>query len=286
MPATGVAVHAESYVMSTQSHVTSTQPLPFEPPAAVSPVNSAAANPDLEEKRRKKRNKVRSAWISFVGRIIAQFIGAAATILLGMVLLQKYQTVHENSADRSPAVTAVVQHPTVAARERGFSGQPSLAVLPLEAFSTEPQQKQLAASMTEVLIAALAQVEGLRVISRTSSMNYQGVAKPLPDIGRELGVDLVLEGSVVRSGGRVRVIAQLINAKTDEHVWARSYGRPIRDTLAFQDAVAARIVRDMTSAIRRRESQLLTKSGVVRGILSRPAGPARTEVSTVIDAWR
>lgn len=247
-----------------------TQTLPSEQPAAgVAPVNSAAAaNPELEEqKRQKKKNKVRSAWISFVGRILAQFVGASASILLGMALLQKYQTAHPNPADQPPpAVSPVAQHPAVAGRERGFSGQPSLAVLPLEAFSPEPQQKQLAASMTEALITALAQVEGLRVISRTSSMNYQGVPKSLPDIGRELGVDLVLEGSVVRAGGRVRVIAQLINAETDEHVWARSYGRPDRDTLAFQDAVAAMIVRDMTIAMKRRERQGLTRSGIVNGV--------------------
>jgi TolB-like protein len=245
----------------------STQNLGSEQPAAaIGPDNSAAENPDLEEqKRQKKRNKIRSAWISFVGRILAQFVGASASILLGMILLQKYQTAHAKPESQPQAVAPVAQRPQAAIRERGFSRQPSLAVLPLEAFSSEPRQKQLAASMTEALITALAQVEGLRVISRTSSMNYQGVPKALPDIGRELGVDLVLEGSVVRAGARVRVIAQLIDAQTDEHLWARSYERPVRDTLAFQDTVAAMIVRDMTVAIRRRDRQLLTRTGVIRG---------------------
>jgi TolB-like protein len=247
----------------------STQTLPSEPPAAaVAPINSAPGTAaDIEEqKRRKKRNKVRSAWISFVGRIIAQFVGATASILLGMALLQKYQTAHANPGDQPPAVTPVTQHPAAAARERGFSVQPSLAVLPLEAFSTEAGQKHMAGAMTEALITALAQVEGLRVISRTSSMNYQGVPKSLPDIGRELGVDLIVEGSVVRVGEHVRVTAQLINAATDEHIWARSYGRPIRNTLAFQDAIAAAIVRDMTTAMKHHERQLLTRTGTVTGV--------------------
>ena len=149
-------------------------------------------------------------------------------------------------------------------RERGLSGQPSLAVLPLEAFSADARQKNLAGAMTEAIIAALAQVDGLRVISRTSSMSYQGVLKPLPDIGRELGVDFILEGSVVRSGDRIRVIAQLINVETDEHVWARSYGRPARESLAFQDAIAAAIVRDMSLAMKHRERQVRT--GLISGI--------------------
>lgn len=236
-------------------------------PASVA-VNSAAAETlDIEEqKRRKKRSKVRSAWISFVGRIVAQFVGATASILLGMALLQKYQTAHTNPADQPPAVTPVAQHPPAVSRDRGFSRLPSLAVLPLEAFSTESGQKHLAGAMTEALITALAQVEGLRVISRTSSMNYQGVPKSLPDIGRELGVDLILEGSVVRVGERVRVTAQLINVETDEHMWARSYGRPLRNSLAFQDAIAATIVRDITVAMKYQERQLVRRSGMVSGI--------------------
>jgi TolB-like protein len=260
MPATGVAAHSWFAVMSTQS-------LPSGPASEPVPVGVATATtPELEEeKREKKRNKVRSAWISFVGRIVAQFVGASASILLGMALLQKYQTAHANPPD-APTVTPVAQHPVPTARERGFSGQPSLAVLPLEAFSSEPGQKHLAAAMTDSLITALAQVEGMRVISRTSSMNYQGVPKALPDIGRELGVDYILEGSVVRGGDRIRVTAQLINAATDEHVWARSYGRPARDTLAFQDALTATILRDLTIAMKRRERQLLTGAGLVSGV--------------------
>ena len=96
----------------------------------------------------------------------------------------------------------------------------SLAVLPLANFSHDPDQDYFADSMTEELIATLAQIGALRVISRTSVMGFKGTTKPLPEIGRMLGVDGIVEGSVQRSGDRVRITAQLIRAASDEHVWA------------------------------------------------------------------
>jgi TolB-like protein len=233
------------------------------------------ADPALEERKLfKKRNKVRSAWISFVGRIVAQFVGASASIILGMALLQKYQTAHANPGDQPPAVTPVAQHPRAAVRERAVSGQLALAVLPLEAFSLEPRQKHMAAAMTDALITAMAQVEGLRVISRTSSMLYQSGSKPLPDIGRELGVDLILEGSLVRSRDRVRVTAQLIDARTDEHVWARSYDRPLSEALALQDAMTSAIVRDVMAAMSRRDGEPQAGGAIVSGMRY---GPPRNQ---------
>jgi TolB-like protein len=235
----------------------------------------SAADPALEEQKLfKKRNKVRSAWISFVGRIVAQFVGASASIVLGMALLQKYQTAHANPEDQPPAFTTVAQHPRAAVRERAVSGGLALAVLPLEAFSEEPRQKHMAASLTDALITAMAQVEGLRVISRTSSMIYQSGSKPLPDIGRELGVDLILEGSFVRSRDRVRVTAQLIDARTDEHLWARSYDRALVEALALQDAMTSAIVRDVMAAMRRRDAEPHAGGAIVSGMRY---GPPRNQ---------
>jgi TolB-like protein len=97
--------------------------------------------------------------------------------------------------------------------------------------------------MTEALIADVAQIKGLRVISRTSVMRYKGTAKSAPDIGRELGVDALLGGSIVRSGGRMRITAQLIRASSDEHLWADSYERDVRDVLALQGEVARAIAK-------------------------------------------
>ncbi len=114
----------------------------------------------------------------------------------------------------------------------------SLAVLPLENLSGDPEQEYFADGMTEALIADLSKISALRVISRTSVMQYKGARKPLPQIAKELNVDGVIEGSVVRSGDRVRIRAQLIYAPSDMHLWAESYERDLRDVLALQDDVA------------------------------------------------
>jgi eukaryotic-like serine/threonine-protein kinase len=117
----------------------------------------------------------------------------------------------------------------------------SLAVLPLENLSHEPEQDYFADGMTEELITSLSKIRVLRVTSRTSVMQYKGVHKSLPEIGRELNVDALVEGSVLRSGGHVRITAQLIHAQTDRHLWAESYDRELKDVLVLQDDVARAI---------------------------------------------
>src|SRR4029077_18626080 len=113
----------------------------------------------------------------------------------------------------------------------------SVAVLPLENLSGDASQEYFADGMTDHLIATLGQISALRVISRTSVMLYKGARKPLPQIARELNVDAVIEGSIVRSGSRVRITAQLIEAAVDRHLWAQSYDGDVRDTLALQSRV-------------------------------------------------
>jgi len=117
----------------------------------------------------------------------------------------------------------------------------SLAVLPLDNLSGDPSQDYFADGMTETLIANLGKIESLRVISRTSVMQYKGARRPLPEIARELHVDAVIEGSVERAGGRVRITAQLIEAATDRHLWAESYDGDMRDVLSLQSQVASAI---------------------------------------------
>ena len=121
----------------------------------------------------------------------------------------------------------------------------SLAVLPLANLSGDPAQDYFSDGMTEALITDLASWPALRVISRQSVMRYKGSAKPLPEIARELGVEGVVEGSVVRSAGRVRITAQLIHAPTDRHLWAHSYERRLEDVLALQDEVSRAIAEEI-----------------------------------------
>jgi TolB-like protein len=114
----------------------------------------------------------------------------------------------------------------------------SLAVLPLESLSGDASQDYFADGMTDELITDLGQISALHVISRTSVMSYKRVRKPLPQIARELNVDAVVEGTVLRSGDQVRITAQLIEASSDKHLWSASYEGELRETLALQSKVA------------------------------------------------
>jgi TolB-like protein len=203
---------------------------------------------------RKKKNKVRSAWISFVGRITAHILGAAASVALGLMFLDKYSS----HAAKAAAAAETAQSSSIAAhRAARPSAELALAVLPLQNYSADGKQVYLADGITEALITDLTQIKGLRVTSRTSSMAYKGVSRPLPEIARELAVDLILEGSIVCDGDRARVTAQLIDADTDQHLWARSYDRPIRDLLALQAAVATAIAKEVSVAVMPRVEQRL-----------------------------
>jgi TolB-like protein/Tfp pilus assembly protein PilF len=129
----------------------------------------------------------------------------------------------------------------------------SIAVLPLENLSRDPDQEYFADGMTEALIADLARIAALRVISRTSAMRFKGVRRPLPDIARELGVDAIVEGSVLRAGDRVRITAQLIDAATDRHLWAGRYERELSDVLGIQSEVAQAVAREIQVQLTQQE---------------------------------
>jgi len=117
----------------------------------------------------------------------------------------------------------------------------SIAVLPLDNLSGDASQEFFVEGMTDELITNLAKVSSLRVISRTSVMRYKGTKKQLPEIARELNVDGIIEGSVMRSGGRVRITAQLLHGPTDRHLWAETYDRDLGDVLKLQREVAEAI---------------------------------------------
>ncbi|MGB8536803.1 MAG: tetratricopeptide repeat protein [Acidobacteriaceae bacterium] len=139
----------------------------------------------------------------------------------------------------------------------------SLAVLPLENLSGDASQNYFSDGMTDELITDLAQISALRVISRTSVMVYRGARKPLPQIARELHVDAVVEGTVLRAGDRVRITAQLIDAATDKHLWSQRYEGELRDTLALQDRVARAIAEQIRINLTPREQAALKSVRVV-----------------------
>lgn len=146
----------------------------------------------------------------------------------------------------------------------------SIAVLPLVNYSGDPKQDYFADGMTENLIAELGRISSLRVISRTSSMTYKGTQKTIPQIAHELSVDAVVEGSVERSGDRVRITTQLIDARSDQHLWAQTYDRDMTDTLQLQSEVA-RAISDQINA-------KLTPAEEARLNQSQPVNPEAMEL--------
>src|SRR6476659_10111310 len=142
----------------------------------------------------------------------------------------------------------------------------SLAVLPLESLSNDTSQDYFADGMTDELISDLGQISALRVISRTSVMAYKHTRKSLPQIARELNVDAVVEGTVLRSGDDVRITAQLIDGSADRHLWSQSYQGELRNTLALQNSVARAIADQIRISVNPQEQSALRTVRVVNPV--------------------
>jgi len=135
----------------------------------------------------------------------------------------------------------------------------SLVVLPLENLSGDKEQDYFADGMTDDLIANLAKIRSLRVISRSTAMAYKGTHKPLPQIATELNVDAVVEGTVMRVGNRVRITAELVQVSTDQHLWADTYESPIGDVLALQNRVSSAIVDEIRINLTKEDKERLAQ---------------------------
>src|SRR5437016_9906082 len=161
----------------------------------------------------------------------------------------------------------VVAYFTTRSRLRGATRSKirSLAVLPLKNLSGDPTQEYLADGMTEALIGRLSSIHDLRVISRTSAMQFKNTPLSVPEIAKTLRVDAVVEGSVIRDAGRIRVHAQLIRAATDEHFWSEEYDRELQDVLALQSEVAQAIAEKVKVSITGQERDRL--------VAARPVAP-------------
>src|SRR5882724_4610245 len=159
------------------------------------------------------------------------------------------------------AILALLTVTYVMTRSRaGGTARPkikSLAVLPLKNLSGDPAQEYLADGMTEALISRLASIHDLRVISRTSSMRLKNSNLSVPEIANALQIDVVVEGSVIREGNRIRVTAQLIRGTTDEHFWSETYDRELPDVLALQSDVAQAIARKVEVTVTGEENARL-----------------------------
>jgi len=174
-------------------------------------------------------------------------------------ILRSLEKRREHRPESARAFRDELLRPADAARPEAPRRIASVAVLPLDNLSGDSTEEFFADGMTEALIGDLAQIAALRVISRTSVMRYKGVRRPLPEIARELGVDAVVEGTVVRAGDRVRISAQLIEAATDRHVWAHSYERDFGDILALQREVAFAIAQEVRTHLSPGEARRLAE---------------------------
>lgn len=154
-----------------------------------------------------------------------------------------------------PAVTAGGRDPTVGAAATAMLApdKPSVAVLPFSNLSGDPEQDYFADGMVDDIISGLARINWLLVIARNSTFTYKGRAVDVKQVGRELGVRYVLEGSVRRAGGHVRVTGQMIDASTGAHVWAERYDRSSDDIFALQDEIAMSVVGAIAPSLRRAE---------------------------------
>jgi len=139
----------------------------------------------------------------------------------------------------------------------------SLAVLPLENLSGDKDQAEFADGMTEELIATLGRLGDIRVISRTSTSQFRGTHKPLPEIARQLNVDAVVEGAILRSKDRVRITARLIQASDDKQLWTNSYERDLHDVLKLQDEVAHSIVNELRGELRKPNRSAFNNSRII-----------------------
>lgn len=240
--------------------------------AVVIEAGGGTTEDELERKLEKKREKIRSAWISFVGRIVAQIMGAVATISLGLMLVQKY---HSPSA--APVSVPVQSAPQEIVPVRLITpGETTLAVLPLQNVSADGESS-FARGMTDALITDLAHLDAVRVVSRTSSAACDQGGRRLPQIARELGVDFIVDGAVTKADGRVRIALSLIDGRRDEQLLSASYDRPLRPTLTVQAEVARAMARAVRAVLAARSQALPDVAS--RRLFESPALPAPREQS-------
>jgi TolB-like protein/DNA-binding winged helix-turn-helix (wHTH) protein len=175
------------------------------------------------------------------------------TLIVVGLLAASWAMVHYRGLSKPAERTSVVVSPVIH----------SLVVLPLENLSGDKEQEYFADGMTDALTTDLAQIGSLRVVSRTSAVHFKGSKETLPEIGRDLKVDAVVEGTVTRGENRVRVTAQLVEATTDHHLWAKTYEHDLKNVLALQDEIARDVAEQVRVTLTPKERSLLIQAHAV-----------------------
>ena len=188
-----------------------------------------------------KRDKGTQQAAPGAGRMLDRAIIVTLGLAICYFAVDKFLLAPGRMAEREAEVAAVAADEA----RKGFYGDRSIAVMPFENLSSDPEQEYFADGIAEEVLNLLARIRELRVISRSSAFALKGMALEVPDIAERLDVAHVLEGSVRRAGNRVRVTAQLIDARTDTHLWSQTYEREFDDGFLIQDEIAADVVRNL-----------------------------------------
>jgi adenylate cyclase len=173
-------------------------------------------------------------------RVQRKYVRRGISSMVGLTIIAATVVLVQHLSLRPPAPSASI--PSVHTAALTLPDKPSIAVLPFTNLSGDPQEEYFSDGITDDLITALSRLPDLFVIARTSTFVYKGKAAKVQDIGRELGVAYVLEGSVRKAGDNVRITAQLVDASSGDHLWAEHYDRPLRDIFSLQDEIVRRIV--------------------------------------------
>jgi len=206
------------------------------------PVRVYRAQIEPEAERQQKKTPLRRwQWAALVAAILV--IGAVAAVIWKFYL--------------RPVPSMEVA--SVESMAFPLPDKPSIAVLPFVNMSGDPEQEYFSDGITEDIITNLSKVSGILVISRNSSFLYKGKQVKIQEVAKDLGVRYVLEGSVRRAGDKLRITAQLIDAKTDNHVWAERYDRKLRDIFAVQDEVTEKVVSELAVTLKASESERLAR---------------------------
>jgi len=192
---------------------------------------SASQNAKVKEQKSKIERRAGTARQKWTLRAVTGLVLVAATI----IALRHFSFF-------TPSPQPLTPSPQATPTALPLPNKPSIAVLPFTNMSGDPEQEYFSDGMTEDLITDLSRLSGLFVIARTSSFTYEGKAVKVEDIGRELGVQYVLEGSVRKADHRVLITSQLVETLTGHHVWAERYNRPLQDLFALQEEVRRKIV--------------------------------------------
>jgi TolB-like protein/class 3 adenylate cyclase/Tfp pilus assembly protein PilF len=208
----------------------------------------ALGNPQVPEKLRRRKRWKQAPTVHPIGAPRSPKFALIVTLLVAIIALVVSSLMFFHPASRPPA--AVAAPGSIASIAAAPIPEKSIAVLPFENLSAEKENAYFADGVQDEILTGLAKVADLKVISRTSTMQYKvGAERNLPEIAKALGVAHVLEGSVQRAGGRVRVSAQLIDARTDSHLWAERYDRDVADVFAIESEVAGKIIAQLKSKL-------------------------------------